>query len=355
MDDDDLMIAGLCLELGRPREARRILAVLLDADPADPVALRLMARACLDQNATRAALEWARKSVEIDPDDDWGWRLVSAAASANRDYDEARAASTRARELAPEVWLNHAQRVQVDLNATVWTVTDETWDAAHEAMRLAPEEPGAFLVGASLARSRGFLDGAASFAQEALRLDPDNEAAKHFLATIRLESNDMAGATVSFLELADEAPGSRRRATGLRRAVLRTLEWVNGILLVALLVIGLLAIIDYTTPSSAGVDRALIALTLVLALGGLGLAWRAYRRGLGEHSRDLFLRLRSVAPSLVVLVGLQAAILLAMVVLVIALVVAAGPLGAVLAIAAIGAAGLMFASLAYAGVLHMAY
>lgn len=44
-----------------------------------------------------------------------------------------------------------------------------------------------------------------------------------------------------------------------------------------------------------------------------------------------------------------------MLVLVVVLVVAAGPLGGVLAIASIGAAGCMFASLAYAGVLHMAY
>ena len=103
-DDDDLTIARLCLELGRPREALRILS----DRPSDPAteadSARLRARAHLAVREFRAAREWATRATTLEPASAWGWRLLAAAASRTGDRDVALPAATRAIELEPTSW-----------------------------------------------------------------------------------------------------------------------------------------------------------------------------------------------------------------------------------------------------------
>ncbi|WP_157887612.1 hypothetical protein [Frondihabitans sp. PAMC 28766] len=349
-DDDDVTIAQLCLDLGRPKEAHRILTKLTGQGDVSHATVLLMAEASLQVRATRASLEWARKAVQADPSNEWAWRLVAASASRNRDHHEALKAALTAIDLAPGNWVTHAQRVEVDIENN--RVTEDTWDAAQEAVALAPNEPGALLVSARLAHSKGFIDGAETFYREVLRLDPAHAYAKRQLAQVKLDSNKLGDATAAFAEMLAENPGSRIIARRLRRAVLRSLDWVNGILLSGLMLVGLIAAMSIGSSHLSGGVRGAIAGVGVLMIVGLALAWRRYRRGLGQGGSDFLRRLPRLSPGLVVLAAFQAVVLLSTVVLIVLLVASVPGLGAVLAGAAIIASALVFVCLVYAGVMR---
>lgn len=347
-NDDDVRIAELCLDYGRVKEARRILTDLQRRGPADPQVLRLAAQASLADGAGRAALEHARKAVALEPESDWGWRLVSAAAAHNGDRDESKSAAATALRLDPSNWANHAQKVYSDIRGR--RVPDDTWNEVTEAMRLNPDGIGPVLLAARLAASLGYLDESKTFYRQVLKKEATHPEAKTMLAHLTMEKNQMAEATLAYLDLDDQGSGGRALSRSLRRVVLRTLEWVNGILLVALILIGLLAILGSTAHEallSAHIGEVVV---FAATLGGLGLAWRAYRRGLGDRAGTFLRSLPAASPSLVVLAVMQAVVLVAATVVVLLLVVPIA--GAVLAVASIIAAGLVFLALIYAGLLH---
>ncbi|RKR74099.1 tetratricopeptide repeat protein [Frondihabitans australicus] len=352
-DDDDVRIAQLCLDLGKAREARTILTRVIAAGDDTPTTALLMAQACFATRATREGLDFARRAVGRDPENAWGWRLLAANAAANRDHDIAFAAVLRAIELDPDNWRTHAERVEVDMACK--RAHEDTWDSAQRAVELAGDEAGPFLTSARLARYNGHLDGAKMFYREALKRDPGNSEATHGIARARLDSNDMAGATVAFSDMLARNPRSRSASRSLRRAVLRTLEWVTGILLVGLIVVGMLAILG-DVDHGAAVVKALLAVTLALILAGLVFAFDRYRRGLGEGGPEFLRSLPRLSPGLMVLAALQALVLVCGILLVVTLIAGhgGGGLGLTTAVAAIGASGGIVACLLYTGVFRAA-
>lgn len=157
-------------------------------DPADPRQWCAVAVAWLGRDRPEAALEAARRALDLDPRSesgaDWGYRLASLAFERLGRDAEAVAAAEEAVRLAPGSW---AARMR--LGAALRRVPGrwrESRAQAARAVRYAPEEPDPHVLTGDLALLRGEYGLAETAYREALRRLPDHLGARINLGLTRL-------------------------------------------------------------------------------------------------------------------------------------------------------------------------
>ncbi|MEU8384371.1 tetratricopeptide repeat protein, partial [Streptosporangium sp. NPDC048865] len=157
-------------------------------DPSDPGQWCAVAAAWLGRDRPEAALEAARRALDLDPRSesgtDWGYRLASLAFERLGRHAEAVAAAEEAVRLAPGSW---AARMR--LGAALRGVPGrwrESRAQAARAVRYAPEEPDPHVLAGDLALLRGEYGLAETAYREALRLLPDHPGARINLGLARL-------------------------------------------------------------------------------------------------------------------------------------------------------------------------
>lgn len=346
----DLDTALQLLDDGRPAAARPILEAIAKQQPGNAAVAALLAEVCLTLRAHQAATTWATTATTLAPENDEAWRSLAIARTWSRDHAGARRAADRATEIAPANWRNHVTIAAVD-SMSRQTVTDATWAAATEAIRLAPDELEPYLVAADIATRQGHADAADKFYDQALVLAPDSVSIRRRRLTAQADAGKSAEAAAGLLDLLDAgAAPDAAMVRALSRTGLRLLEGVNAILLVALLLVGVVAAFSLGSSGLNPAERVGEAVVLVAAAVVLVVAWSRYRGRLQHRSVPFLRALASWSPVLVVLASMQGIALLALVVVVVLLVAALHGAGAVLAVASLVALGLLVVALLVAGV-----
>jgi Flp pilus assembly protein TadD len=214
------------IDLGRFGDAVRVLTAAVAAAPDNGRAWCLLSRAHLGRGDAAAAVHAARRASELDPADDWPYRLASTALLGLGRADEAVAAAARARGLAPHFWRSHVCLAQAAVAAGQ---QDLAGQASTAALAIAPGEPDVHVTAGKVALSAGNLDRARTSQQDALAIDPANVGAMNELGLISLRSRDAAGAAGYFLRAVRSAPGAgvfgRNTEVALTRIALSALLW----------------------------------------------------------------------------------------------------------------------------------
>jgi tetratricopeptide (TPR) repeat protein len=218
----DLSRASVMIDLGRYRDAARLLATVLARSPASSRGWCLLSRAHLgDGNAPEAVAAAARASA-LDPADDWPYRLVSTALIGMGQTADAVLAAQEARKLAPHFWRSHVCLAQA---ATADGQHDLAAQAAETALTLAPDVADIHVTAGKAALSRGDLAAARAWQESALAIEPTHSGAINELGRISLRSRDAVAAAGHFLRAARTSPGTgvfgRNTELALSRVALR--------------------------------------------------------------------------------------------------------------------------------------
>ena len=314
MSADDLSAASEHLAAGRPGEAAASVRMHLATRPDDPWALQLLACAQLRTGRRMAGRETALRARALDPGAEWAWRLWAEASLRMGDVDDARAGMRESLRLAPDDWHVHATAVRLGLFPR-----DETRRHAAECLRLAPDDPDAHLVSAAVAVEDGRLSDARTAYRAALALDPEHVQARRGIDDLEITAGRPERAALGALAQLADAPTSAEALVHLRSVVHQAVISLG--VLPALLPWGLVVVLLGLTfssdeGSSAVVPFGLRFLLLAAALAGACWWWALVARFAGRSGlttsalRD---RLRDVSPAHLGWLGLQATVLLLLV------------------------------------------
>jgi len=202
---DSIGRARTLIDLGRHELAKAELAKALADDPGSTEAWCLLAQCeqkAGDVNAMRHA---AGQALASNPDSEWAHRLQSLALHKLGRHTDAIQAAREAVRLAPHQWQQYVVLVTAMIPRLDLFRAEATW-AADRAVELAPQHAETHLTRGVLAGAQGNLVDAERNYREALRLDPENAAARNNLATIQLRGNDLEAATAGFAAALAENP-----------------------------------------------------------------------------------------------------------------------------------------------------
>jgi tetratricopeptide (TPR) repeat protein len=224
----DLSRAGMMIDLGRFGDAVRVLTTVVAATPDSARAWCLLARAQLGGGNEAGAVQAAHRASELDPADDWPYRLASTALIGLGRADDAVAAAVRARNLAPHFWRSHVCLAQAAVAAGQ---LDLAGRARAAALAIAPGEPDVHVTAGKVALGAGDLDQARASQQAALAIDPANVGALNELGLISLRGRDAPAAAGYFLRAVRSAPGTgvfgQNAEVALARVALSVLAWAT--------------------------------------------------------------------------------------------------------------------------------
>jgi Flp pilus assembly protein TadD len=222
----DLSRAAAMIDLSRFDDAARVLATVVSATPDDGRAWCLLSRAQLGGGNEAAAVQAARRASELDPADDWPYRLASTALLELGRAEDAVAAAVCARNLAPQFWRSHLCLAQA---AAAAGQRDLAGEASAAALAIAPGEPDVHVAAGKVALGAGDLDQARASQHAALAIDPANVGALNELGLISLRGRDAPAAVGYFLRAARSAPGSsifgQNAEVALTRVAMSILAW----------------------------------------------------------------------------------------------------------------------------------
>jgi Flp pilus assembly protein TadD len=185
----------LLREAGRPMEALRILAPYLAANPDDAEGLRQAGWSYLAVKDNDSAYQSARKAVALQPENADHHLLMANVATKLGHIDLARQAVRTAMNLAPHSAVPYLSGVSVDLQAR--QISTGTERLARKATELAPHHAAAHrMLGSTLLELKRYSEARQEF-EQALRLDPDDDAAKAELARLDLARGRTGAAAVA--------------------------------------------------------------------------------------------------------------------------------------------------------------
>jgi Flp pilus assembly protein TadD len=269
--------AQMLIELERPEQAREVLHALLHSDPDNPMALCLLAQACLGVGDTEGALHAAGAAVRVAPGEEWALRLCALALARRHRSDEARFYADSAVRTDPMNWRTHVVRAQVDLAANA--VTPITIAAAQEAVRLGPHEPqthralgNAYLAAKQRTQAEAQL-------REALRLAPDDAAIRNDLARVHVQRRRLGQAAIGFADAARLDPTDQVAARNLTVVAAKALRVVHLILWAVLFTAG--------GAASNSRSRTVAAVGWAVAAAALLVFGYVLRRGGGAQTLHL--------------------------------------------------------------------
>lgn len=232
----------LLLELGRVDAAVRAARVLVSADPGDPNALTVLARACLAGDDVAGAEQAAAAALAIAPES-IAARAASLRAAMARDVRGVRAVrrwrrtvSERADLLAPAATVDAGMAYLVSRGFAAALRTKDARAAAETARRLAPDQVWGSLALAQLACDRRRPGEARKHVADVLRLEPDNRWAHEVgaqvgLGAVRQLEHLRTGARAGDERAAAVAHGNAAALSGQLLPVIGTLiaAWVGWV------------------------------------------------------------------------------------------------------------------------------
>ena len=216
MTDESGTVARLqhLLELGRPREALRLVGPALVAQPGSARLLALAAHAHLLLDQPEEAVDLATRAAAGDPDDEWPHRLRSIGLAALDRVEEAAASAYESVRLEPSLYLTHLQYARALARFDTPQARAQAWQEGRRAAELAPNEPAVHVLMAALAHpSEGTPPQALWVARDALEralaLDPGHAGALNDLARVQLSLGSRADAFEGFSAALTADPQSR--------------------------------------------------------------------------------------------------------------------------------------------------
>lgn len=267
------------LDLGRYELAAEAARRARAAAPGDSRVIVLAAWAQLGVGDVDGAITLAQDAALAAPHSDLPFAVLAEAHAQAERHEEAVYAAYRAVELDPADWRNHlryARRL-----AELPDQRDRAWEAARQAVRMAPDEPEPHAQIAALALAEGetfsseeHLALAELALHEALRRSPDDPHLLHDLARVRAARAGWAAGLDGFGRAVAADPGGTAGRAGRAN--------------IALLVRGELYRLGWALVCAAFVpvlELGRVAIAAVV-LGALGYAvWTARRvRAAGEHA-----------------------------------------------------------------------
>src|SRR5262249_17749512 len=194
----------LLCTLDRAAEALPLLHRALAAHPEHADLWRHLAygQTRLDQPA--APLRATDRARELEPEEEWAHRLASLALERLGRPAEAVAAAREATRLDPDNWRAHV-RLALALHSSPASHR-AAWQAAMDAVALAPHEPEVHNTVGALAFAVDDVGQAEAAFRHALELDPDNATAIHNLALVDRARGRLGQAAARFGDAAASDP-----------------------------------------------------------------------------------------------------------------------------------------------------
>lgn len=275
--------AGALIDIERYEDARALLARRLAEDPADVRAWTRLARCHLRAAAHAEALRSLDEALAVAPEDYEAVLLRAHVLRALSRREEAEQAARAAIRLNPEWWAGYALLAEL----LCFPPRQETWregvDLAEEAVRLAPEEVGAYLTLwklAAVGQDRAAMD---QLERHILRLDPTHELAlsQQTAKAANAPGTRAAEAAELYAEALAAVPTSASLSSGLDRATYRLLRGTRWLALICLVLAGgmvnLFPAEGEAPELPVPLGTRLWVLVPMAAVWGFG-AWRRYRR-----------------------------------------------------------------------------
>lgn len=272
---------------GRYEECKAVLAPRLAEAPDDELAWQVLTVAHEKLGEYELAERAAGEMLRITPGHVGGLIQLSRVLLRLDKRSEARAAAEEAVRRSPGVWTTHFALSEVLVaHATAPPADHErAYEAALEAVRLAPEEPDAHQAVCFTAVRTQRQDVAKRALVEWLRLDPSNQTAQAMYTDAMADSPNVTAARSAEMYSAGlaGAPQSAMLRNGLDRATYRLLRGTRWLAIVCVVFAGMM--VDLFTTSRHPVLRELPVplgnrlwvLTCMAAIWGFGALWR-YRR-----------------------------------------------------------------------------
>lgn len=225
---DQLQRAEALLSLQRPAEAKALL-VGAGLEVLSPRGWCLLSRCELVLGDEVAALEAARQAIAADPEGEWGYRLVSIAATRLDDLPAAVAAGREAVRLAPLLW--QPCTALAGALARVPGRSQEALAVADRAVALAPTNPECHATRGVVLARMGLRHMARESFERALALDPLHANARNDLGVISLRGHKTREAADHFAAVAASDP---RHPFAARNAYATLRVSANPVVLIAL-------------------------------------------------------------------------------------------------------------------------
>ena len=189
-DDPDLLaiLALLLSDAGRYEEAVVAADGALAGDPDSVMAFMARAHSLLGLERTDDALAAASEAVRLDPDDADTHQLVAVIYAAKADWPAARVNAERALAIEPESKV----ALGIRASALAFESGDSEWrEAAGKTLAAAPHDAVAHTLTGVAHLYGGSERDAVDHFREALRIDPDDEAAQAGLAAAMKASHPL--------------------------------------------------------------------------------------------------------------------------------------------------------------------
>lgn len=275
--------AAALIDAHRPERALSELAPVLAAHPDDSDALRLAAIASARCGRGHDAVEFAQSAIRVAPDDIGVQTALVEALLADR---QAMAALAVARRLAEQHPRNGSLlALFVEVAASTGDHSRRTLKVAQTAVALSPLDPSTHHALGRLYTTREETRRARRAFEQALRLDPDHDAARFNLTAIRAGGLDLMAGARDFADLGATS-SDRERDVAAATGVLAVAVYVSA-LFIAFASSVVAAFMG--EPFSYEAARWMLAAAAV-AFPVLTVLWARMR--LGRHAGALFSELR---------------------------------------------------------------
>ncbi|MGE3172520.1 MAG: tetratricopeptide repeat protein [Planctomycetota bacterium] len=211
----ELVRASELLRVRRPREAAAAALRHLAAAPDDAVAHRLLALAQSALGEHAAAVDTARRAVQLEPTAAGSHEVCAAVHAAAGQYEPALASIAAALRADPEAASAHRLHARLLLARGD---RERALAAASRASELAPDDAETLAVRARALRAADRDHEAAAAVRDGLRLAPD-DAELHGLHGQLLLARDPGAAAASFLAVLQQQPEDEPARLGLLEAL----------------------------------------------------------------------------------------------------------------------------------------
>jgi Flp pilus assembly protein TadD len=221
-----ISLATTLLDAGQGGSALAAIAPYLVRHPDAVDALLIAAGANVLLRNGDEALRLAEFASTLAPENSDAYRIAAHAHMIHNRLSRGRAAARAAIDAAPDSWLAHLARAEVDVIGR--EPSGQGLSSARTAIELAPTEPAAHLaLGAILGMDDDPI-GAEQHFREALRIDPQNERAKSALTILRARNGGAAISPAAFTDVLGADPQSRGALYNLRLSFSGTLQrfWI---------------------------------------------------------------------------------------------------------------------------------
>jgi tetratricopeptide (TPR) repeat protein len=234
MTDSALAYAATMLASGKPQDALAHAGPVLAREPDNQQALVIAAEAHAQLNDTLSAVEAVTRAITLAPHESGLWILASRVYIGGRDYRRALDSAKRAVHIAPGDWLAHAQVARV--GGAFGSITEETTASVAEAVRLAPSEPDAHLLAASIAAAQGKFRSAHVSISEVLRIDPQHRQALEYQSASDLVLGKLATGTLTTIDLVRLDPANTEHTDTLRLVASSLLSRLQVVCVIAFVI-----------------------------------------------------------------------------------------------------------------------